>query len=129
MDIDPVAYDFGWSRYGGTVCNPNYSDLSCSTDGLTMPVAEYGRSTGTSVTGGRVYRGQIVRSLVDYYLYADFGSGVVRGFRLLGGMAVESVDLSVELALGGVVDFALDGDGEMLVTSLFDGAVYRLTGG
>lgn len=129
VDIDPVGYDFGWSRYEGTVCNPNDSDLSCSTDGLTMPVAEYGRSTGTSVTGGRVYRGQIVRSLVDYYLYADFGSGVVRGFRLLRGMAVESVDLSVELALGGVVDFALDGDGEMLVTSLFDGAVYRLTGG
>ena len=129
VDIDPVGYDFGWSRYEGTVCNPNDSDLSCSTDGLTMPVAEYGRSTGTSVTGGRVYRGQIVRSLVDYYLYADFGSGVVRGFRLLRGMAVESADLSVELALGGVVDFALDGDGEMLVTSLFDGAVYRLTGG
>ncbi|MCH8920073.1 MAG: PQQ-dependent sugar dehydrogenase, partial [Chloroflexi bacterium] len=103
VDIDPVGYDFGWSRYEGTVCNPNDSDLSCSTDGLTMPVAEYGRSTGTSVTGGRVYRGQTVRSLVDYYLHADFGSGVVRGFRLLRGMAVESVDLNVELALGGML--------------------------
>jgi hypothetical protein len=70
-----------------------------------------------------------VRSLTAYYLYADVFSGIVRGFRLLHGKAVEHVDLTSELGLGGIVSFAEDGGGELLAVSLFDGAVYRMTGG
>jgi hypothetical protein len=127
--LSPAGYDFGWSRYEGTLCNPNDSDPSCSTAGLTMPVAEYGRSVGSTVTGGVVYRGPTVRSLSQYYIYADFGSGVVRGFRLLDGRAVEAVDLSGRLREPGLVSFGFDSNGEILAVSLFDDAVYRLVGG
>jgi hypothetical protein len=129
VPVTPVGYDFGWSRYEGTVCNPNDTDASCSTSGLTMPVAEYGRSVGWSITGGQVYSGPTVRSLAGFYLYADWGSGVIRAFRLLKGSAVESVDLTSELQRSGIVDFATDQNGELLVVSLFSGAVYRLIGG
>lgn len=127
--VSPVGYDFGWPRFEGSLCNPNDSDPSCSSSGLTFPVAEYGRSVGRSVAGGVVYRGDVVRSLDRFYLYADVYSGRVFGFRLLDGTAVEQVELTSQLGLGGIVSFALDGDGEVLVVSLFDGAVYRLTGG
>jgi hypothetical protein len=94
-----------------------------------MPVAEYGRSVGSVVTGGVVYRGPTVRSLDHYYIYADFSSGIVRGFRGLDGRAVEPVDLTSRLRHPGLVSFAIDSAGEMLIVSYFDGAIYRLTGG
>ena len=127
--LSPSGYDFGWSRYEGSLCNPNDSDPSCSTSGLTMPVAEYGRSVGSTITGGVVYRGPTVRSLSQYYIYSDFGSGVVRGFRLLNGRAVESVELTGALREPGLVSFGYDSSGEILAVSLFDSAVYRLVGG
>ena len=129
VTLTPVGYDFGWSRYEGTLCNPNDTDPSCSTSGLTMPVTEYARSVGQVVTGGVVYRGPIVRSLSQYYIYADFSSGMVRAFRLLNGRAVEARDLSSALRLPGLVSFDFDSDGEVLAVSMFDNAVYRLVGG
>ncbi len=127
--VAPVGYDLGWARYEGTICNPDDADPSCSMAGLTMPVAEYSHSVGSSITGGRVYRGGQVRSLTAYYVYADFITGVIRSFRLLNGSAVESADLTSQLAKSGIVDFSVDSDGEILVTSLFDGSIYRVVGG
>lgn len=129
VDVAPVGYDFGWSRYEGSLCNPNDTDPSCSTTGLTHPLVEYGRSSGRSVVGGIVYRGPTVRSLSQFYLYADVFSGVVRGFRLNDGRPIDQVDLTDDLGMSGIVDFAEDVNGELMVTSLFAGAVYRLTGG
>ncbi len=129
VEVAPVGYDFGWSRYEGSVCNPNDHDPSCSTAGLTFPVYEYGRSVGRSVTGGVVYRGSIVNSLAEYYLWADVLSGTVQAFRIDDGVDVEHKNLSSDLGLGGIVSFAHDGDGEILAVSLWTGAVYRLTGG
>ena len=127
--VSPLGYDFGWARFEGSLCNPNDSDPSCSTSGLIFPVVEYGRSIGRSITGGIVYRGPTVLSLNHYYLYADVFSGIVRGFRLKNGDAVEAIDLTTDLGLGGIVNFASDGDGELLVVSLFTGSVYRMIGG
>ncbi|MFP4555030.1 MAG: PQQ-dependent sugar dehydrogenase [Actinomycetota bacterium] len=129
VEVMPRGYDFGWSRFEGSLCNPDDHDESCSETGLTFPVAEYGRDDGRSVTGGVVYRGPTVRSLSQYYLYADVFSGMIRGFRLHDGQPVEQVDVTDDVGMTGIVDFAEDGDGELLATSLFRGAVYRLTGG
>jgi hypothetical protein len=62
-------------------------------------------------------------------VYADFITGVIRSFRLLNGSAVKSADLTSQLAKPGIVDFSVDSDGEILVTSLFDGSIYRVVGG
>lgn len=129
VTVSPMGYDFGWSRYEGTLCNSNDTDSSCSTGGLTMPVVEYGRSVGSTITGGVVYRGPTVSSLSQYYIYSDFGSGIVRAFRLLNGRAVEARDLSGALREPGLVSFGFDSNGEILAVSLFDNAVYRLVGG
>ena len=129
VPVSPVGYDFGWSRFEGSVCNPNDTDPSCSTAGLTFPVAEYGRSQGRTVTGGVVYRGPTVRSLDQFYLYADVYSGRVWAFRHVDGEIVNHRELTSQIGLGGIVDFSLDGSGELLAVSLFDNTIYRLTGG
>ncbi len=128
VKVAPVGYDFGWSRYEGSVCNPDDHDSSCSKSGLTFPVEEYGRNVGFTVIGGIVYRGPTVRSLDQYYVYADLG-GAVRAFRLNDGSAVEKLDLSGQIGMSRLVSFASDNGGELLAVSLSNGAVYRLTGG
>jgi hypothetical protein len=129
VDVAPVGYDFGWSRFEGSLCNPNDTEFTCATTGLTFPVAEYDHSLGRSVVGGIVYRGSTVRSLTAYYLYADTFSGAVRGFRQVGGVLVDQVDLTDRLGLTGIVGFGTDGSGELLVVNLFAGSIHRLTGG
>jgi len=129
VPLAPVGYDFGWSRFEGTLCNPDDTDPACSRTGFTFPVVEYGREVGRTVTGGRVYSGLIVNSLRDYYLYADVYSGRVFGFRLRNGRAVEALELTGRLGMRGIVDFAYDGSGEILATNLFEGSIFRLTGG
>jgi glucose/arabinose dehydrogenase len=127
--LSPTGYDFGWSRFEGSLCNPDDTDPSCSTSGLTFPAAEYRHSSGRSVTGGIVYRGPTVKSLHAYYLYADVFSGLLRAFRLRDGSPVEPMDLSSEIGMTGIVSFGEDAAGELLAVSLFDGTVYRLVGG
>jgi glucose/arabinose dehydrogenase len=67
--------NFGWNRTEGFHCYP--SGDSCSTDGLTRPVTEYGHSLGCSVTGGVVYRGRTFPQLVGAYLFSDYCSGTI----------------------------------------------------
>ena len=66
--------NYGWRRMEGLQCYPQ--DPACSREGLTMPILEYGRSLGQSVTGGFVYRGSRYPVLRGFYLYGDFGSGI-----------------------------------------------------
>jgi glucose/arabinose dehydrogenase len=127
--VSPVGYDFGWVRFEGSVCNPDGPDPSCSTSGLTFPVVEYGRSLGQAVAGGVVYRGPTVRSMDQFYFYADIYSGRIWAFRHVDGVVVQHHQLPSRLHMTGIVNFAPDGQGELLAVSLFDNAIYRLTGG
>jgi glucose/arabinose dehydrogenase len=129
VEVAPNGYDFGWARFEGSLCNPNDGDQSCSTSGLSFPVAEYGRSMGRTVTGGVVYRGPMVRSLDQFYVYADVFSGRIWAFRQIDGEPLSEVELSDEIGMTGIVDFARDGQGELLAVSLFSNSIYRLTGG
>ncbi|MGE3909185.1 MAG: sorbosone dehydrogenase family protein, partial [Chloroflexota bacterium] len=47
--------NFGWPLMEGQHCYP--ASANCDPTPYVMPVAEYGRSSGCSVTGGYVYRG------------------------------------------------------------------------
>ena len=51
---------------------------------LTLPVHEYPRSGGISVTGGFVYRGRRYPELQGMYIYGDYGSGRIWGIRRTG---------------------------------------------
>ena len=120
--------NYGWNTMEGTRC---FSPSSgCNTSGLTLPVAEYGRSDGFSVTGGVVYRGCRMPGYAGHYFYADYGTGLIRSFRLEGGRAVDARDWTA--ALGGAArvirnpsSFGVDGDGEIYIVD-YDGEAYRI---
>jgi hypothetical protein len=71
----------------------------------------------------------MVRSLDQFYVYADVFSGRIWAFRQIDGEPLSEVELSDEIGMTGIVDFARDGQGELLAVSLFSNSIYRLTGG
>lgn len=116
--------NYGWNITEGSRC---FSPASgCSTSGQTLPVYEYGRDVGASITGGHVYRGCLMPSLAGHYFFADYVRRLVRSFRLAGGVATDVRDWTSQLAgLNNVSSFGLDWNGEILIVD-YDGELYRL---
>lgn len=71
IDLIQRGGNYGWNIREGAHCfsPPN----GCATTGLIDPVAEYGRGTGFSITGGFVYRGTQTTELSGRYVFGDFG--------------------------------------------------------
>ena len=92
--------------------------------GAVLPIFEYGRDAGCSITGGYVYRGENIPGLAGAYLYADFCSTGVRGLQVDGDTVIDSRtwDLPVEQ----VQSFGQGDDGELYLL-LASGPVLRLT--
>jgi uncharacterized repeat protein (TIGR03806 family) len=74
-EVDRVVAggNYGWRCREGAhafnaSCGPNSANL-------IDPVAEYSHSLGISITGGYVYRGTAIPSLVGRYVFGDYGSG------------------------------------------------------
>ena len=123
IDLVAVGDNCGWNIMEGTACFPPGS--LCSSVGLTLPVVDYGRSEGNSVTGGYVYRGSTLPALVGAYIYGDFGSGNIWQLAPDGqGGHVNTLLLNSGLSIS---DFGQGRDGEIYVVSYGDGRIYSLT--
>ena len=82
VDVAPAGVgglDFGWDRMEGAHCFE--PETGCPTDGLTLPVAEYGHEQGCTVIGGYVYRGAAQPVLAGGYLFGDYCTGPALGDR------------------------------------------------
>jgi hypothetical protein len=124
IDIIEKGKNYGWNVMEGFHC---YSPASgCDTAGLTLPVIEYGRTLGVSVTGGVVYRGAKIPSLVGKYLYADFGSGRLWALSLDENRRVTNEEISNSGK--NISAFGTDVDGDVYLCA-FDGKIYTLTSG
>jgi uncharacterized repeat protein (TIGR03806 family) len=91
---------------------------------LIDPVSDYPRSDGTSVTGGFVYRGTAIRSLVGRYVFGDYGSGRIWALED-DGQGGYSNDLLVGTGLG-ISSFGLGEDGELYFADIWGGRIWRL---
>jgi len=80
IDIIEKGQNYGWRIMEGKICTPGIN-RKCKKKNLQLPILDYPRSQGTTVIGGYVYRGQSIPGLCGTYLYADFGSGNIFGFR------------------------------------------------
>lgn len=121
IDIIRPGLNYGWNIMEGTSC---FRDSPCSSEGLEPPVAEYGRDGGCSVTGGYVYRGPRLPSLVGAYLYGDFCTGNIWALRHDGSQVVDQAliaDTDLQIS-----SFAEGPDGEVYILS-FTGEIARLT--
>ncbi|MGH2453725.1 MAG: PQQ-dependent sugar dehydrogenase, partial [bacterium] len=75
IDLIERGGNYGWRIMEGAHCFRAQS--GCDRAGLVLPIAEYGREGGCSVTGGYLYRGSRIRNLAGRYLFADYCSGLV----------------------------------------------------
>ena len=123
--------NYGWNTMEGSRC---FSPANgCNMSGLTLPVTDYGRSDGFSVTGGVVYRGCRMPGYAGHYFYGDYGSGIIRSFRLEAGRAVDARDWTATLSgparrIRNPSSFGLDVDGEMYIVD-YGGEIYRIDPG
>ncbi len=74
VDLLEKGKNYGWNVMEGTSC---YRSLGCDKSPYVLPVAEYGRDDGLSITGGYVYRGKAAPALAGQYIYGDYGSGKI----------------------------------------------------
>ena len=114
--------NYGWNIMEGTQC---FSGGNCDRDDLTLPVLDYGRSDGCSVTGGFVYRGSAIPEIEGLYFYSDYCQGWVRSFRLVNGAATDQRQWPTLAPGGGVPSFGEDASGELYVLDA-GGDVYRI---
>ena len=119
IDLVRPGRNYGWNVMEGSKC---FRPTNCDTRGLEMPVAEYGREGGCSVTGGYVYRGRRLPTLYGAYLFADFCSGKIWALRHDGSAVTEQM-LIADTGLS-ISSFGEDASGEVYVLT-FEGAVYR----
>ncbi|MGB1700872.1 MAG: PQQ-dependent sugar dehydrogenase [Nannocystaceae bacterium] len=82
--------NYGWSEmegfhcFGGSSCEELATPNAVNGDGLSMPLVEYAHTNSPfrcSVTGGAVYRSCEVPAWDGGYLFADYCSAEVFGFR------------------------------------------------
>ena len=110
--------NLGWRLMEGTHCfNPS---KDCQTiPGLTLPKTEYAHEKGRcSVTGGYVYRGTNIPALDGTYLFGDFCTGEIWGFKKGQTQLLFDTDLKIS-------SFGEDGEGEVFVVG-YEGKIFTL---
>lgn len=102
--------NYGWNIMEGFHC---YGRPTCDQDGLVLPIFEYNRQAGQSITGGEVYRGPRFPDMDGLYLVADYVTGNLWGLSRDAGGDWRNGRVG---SLGfGATSFGLDEAGEMYV--------------
>lgn len=121
IDLIVKGGNYGWKTMEGMHCfSPDYG---CKEDGLKRPVVEYDRRSGFSVTGGYVYRGQQIPTLVGKYVYGDYVSGRIWALDIndpdhsFNAVVLHQPELRP-------ASFGIDEEGELYVCS-FQGKLYK----
>ncbi len=113
--------NLGWPLFEGHV---RFSGVETPED-LDFPIHVYDHDTGCSITGGHVYRGSAIPSLVGTYVFGDFCQGRLWGLTLDDQGQATQIELGLSVDPVTLVSFGEDAAGELYVLS-FDDTVYRL---
>jgi glucose/arabinose dehydrogenase len=131
--------NYGWRKMEGTHCFSLANPFNCDPPGdvcpgtplcqdpsLTRPVHEYPHGQGCTIIGGYAYRGCRMTAWQGTYFYGDYCVGFVKGFEVVGGVAIGHVDVTSQVAPGALVSsFGQDGQGELYITKL-GGSVLKI---
>jgi uncharacterized repeat protein (TIGR03806 family) len=129
VDRVQAGGNYGWRLREGMHCFNPSSNCTMSADGspLIDPVAEYPRSLGVSITGGYVYRGTAIPSLVGRYVFGDFGSGKVFALLPDSGGALQVTEI---LSTGASISsFGQGNDGELYYADFSGGTLHKIVPG
>ncbi len=123
VGLDEPGANFGWSTMEGSNC---YSPSDCDRTGLVLPVHEIPHPDSCSITGGHVYRGDLIPELDGHYFYADWCLGWVRSLLYSDGTVSDVQDWSDDLSeAGNVNSFGIDAGGELYLVN-HDGQFYAI---
>jgi glucose/arabinose dehydrogenase len=111
--------NLGWNEMEAT---HSYEGGS-NPDGAVLPVFEYDRDGGCSVTGGVVYRGDALPQLAGAYLFADYCAGQLRALRAADGETTD--EHTYDVSVSSPISFGTDADGEVYVLTQ-GGGIHRL---
>jgi glucose/arabinose dehydrogenase len=118
VDVIESGKNYGWNIMEGSGC---FDSDVCDRTGLTLPVWEYGRSEGASVTGGYVYRGSAAPSIEGLYVYGDYVSGRIWTLDMSDSLSpVNTLLLDTDHRIPA---FGQDDDNELYVLT-FGGSIY-----
>ena len=110
-----AGVNYGWNLMEGDACYRPSNN--CNQSGLEMPALTYKHiANACSITGGFVYRGRRVPSIVGHYFYADYCAGWVRSFRYVNGTATDRREWTIP-DIGHIVSFGEDSSGELYIVS------------
>jgi len=121
IDVIAAGQNYGWNVREGAHC---FNPANGCADNFQEPQTEYDHTLGRSVTGGFVYRGTSVPSLIGWYIFGDFISGrifAVRANSAAGVTPDELLDTSLS-----IVSFAEDNDGELYVLDYSVGTIHKV---
>ncbi len=119
IDVIQKGKNYGWRLLEGKHCfNP---ESGCrTTDNLVDPVTEYDHSSGQcSVTGGYVYHGTKIPALQGTYIFGDFCTGTIWGYKKEIAQTLLTTDQQIS-------SFGEDQGGELYVVG-FGGSIFRMT--
>lgn len=128
IDLGASGANYGWNAFEGD--QPFDTGTSITIGDLTSPIHSYGRSVGSTVIGGYVYRGGGSEGLQGQYFFADFGAGTISTLRFDGSNWI-ATDRTGQITTNvGSIDnpasFGEDGRGNLYVVDI-DGDIFRLT--
>jgi len=137
--------NYGWRLREGTIATPTGSPVVGGTPppGNINPIFDYPHTTGQTVIGGYVYRGQQFPVLQSVYVFGDYlgpepGSiGKVFTLNYDGTTASNFQDITSQLfpipttsgniTLANVSSFGEDAAGELYITDIGNGNVYKIS--
>lgn len=115
--------NYGWNIMEGSHC---FETQSCDQAGLELPIFEYDHSSGCSITGGYIYRGQAYPKLTGNYFVTDYCSGTIWRLFNNGKRWLNDVVLETDLIIS---SFGEDNSGEIYVLNYWNGGIYRIVPG
>lgn len=103
--------NFGWNEMEGA---EPYRSGSEPADHVG-PIVTYAHAGGRcSITGGQVYRGRAIPALVGTYVFGDFCTGEIFGFRSDGSSGLEVLNVG---RVGQLSNIVTDASGELIAIS------------
>jgi glucose/arabinose dehydrogenase len=120
IDLLQRGGNYGWHIMEGFHCYQ--PPQGCNSNGLQMPIAEYGHNEGESITGGYVYHGSAIPGLAGAYVFGDYVAGTIWILQQDGSNWQRRVLLSSQRHIS---SFGQDASGELYVID-YGGSVLKL---
>ncbi len=129
ITIIRAGENHGWNVMEGNHCF--LPAENCREEGLVLPVYEYSHNKGRSVTGGFVYRGDLLPELRGQYIFGDFVNGAVWSIPATDpksgkgpAVAMDQANTLLETDMN-ISSFGFD-DQRVLMVDYFSGRIYQM---